>query len=1091
MRIYNKHISKWLASFVLVLLCHFFVTAQDLKFKHLGNDAGLSQVTVQSIFQDSQGFIWIGTQDGLNRYDGYHFKVFKNNPSDKKSISSNIINCMFEDEKGLMYIGTQSSGMSVYDRYTETFLNFIPNSTPNSIASPAVKSISSIDKDHLIIGTEKGLVIFDKNRQTFELVKPHDVSTDFYITSIFRTTSNKLLIVAPRFGVYEYKVGTKELVPFYIPRELNDPNVDFLNVALTTIEEKNNVFYVGSFNGGVYLLDVNTGNLLKHLDFGSDNSLQNNIKDIKNNPNSNDILISTSGGLIIYNTKAKTYNINVHNPLDNSSISSNNLLNLLIDKNQNIWVGSEDNGLCINFNSYQTFAHFKNGKVNDNNIINCFLETKNKALYIGSNNGLYEFNKNTKTFTNKALVYESNPTIIQSLYEDKKGAIWIGTISQGLYTFDSHTQKTTKLLDHYFETAEINKIIGDKNGTIWLGTYNKGLFSIDPNTLETNQYSINEGLSSTKILSLYFDHEKNKLWVCTGDAGICVLDFSNNTKKPHIEYIKHSDTKNSLSSNIVNNIRKDKNGTYWISTTNGLNNYDPINNQFKHYTEINGLANNYVYDALPDNKGNLWLPTNNGLSKFNPNTLNTNNAFKNYTISDGLQSKEFNQGASLQCSDGTILMGGLNGFNIFNPNTLLENKIAPTAYIYSFTRQGKEIVTDSSMLFKKYIELPYKENYFTFELIAQNYSSPEKTKFIYILEGKDHEWSSPSDLRFISYTELSGGTYTFKVKASNADGVWNEIPYQITIKVIPPWYKTLWFYIIAGISSVALIFVFINYRTNSIKKINKVLENKVKERTKELAQKNKDITSSIEYAKRIQEAILPPQELIFSNFKNSFILYKPKDIVSGDFYWFEEKGDIKILAVVDCTGHGVPGAFMSMIGHNLLNQIVSEKGIYNPGVILEELHKGVQAALKQDQHQSDNNDGMDVSIVTINTKTKECLWAGAFRTLVLIKASGDLEKIEGDKYPIGGSQLDSNRIFTTHTLHLNTNDSIYLFSDGYADQFGGEKGKKFMVKKFHQNLLSIHHLTMNEQRQELENHFNSWKANYEQVDDVLVIGIKM
>jgi ligand-binding sensor domain-containing protein/serine phosphatase RsbU (regulator of sigma subunit) len=1073
------------------LFCHFFITAQDLKFKHLANDAGLSQVTVQTIFQDSQGFMWIGTHDGLNRYDGYHFKVFKNNPSDKKSISSNIINCIYEDEQGLMYFGTQSSGLSVYDRYTETFLNYIPNSTPNSIASPAVKSIYSIDKDHLIIGTEKGLVIFDKNRQTFELVKPSNVSTDFYITSVFKTTSNKLLIVAPRYGIYEYKVSTKELVPFYTPAELNDPNVDLYKYTLMTIEQKDANLYLGAAQGGVHIVNESSGKLIKKIDFEKDNFLFNHIRDIKQDPNSSYIFIATLGGLIKYNTTTSNYSLNIHDPLDNNSLISNTLLYLLIDKNKNIWVGSEDNGIGINFNSYQTFAHFKNGKSSDNNIINCFLESKNKALYIGSNNGLYEFNKISKSFINKALVRESNPKTIQSLYEDNKGIIWIGTISQGLYTFDSHTQKTTKLLDHYFETAEINKIIGDKNGTIWIGTYNNGLFSIDPNTLETTQYSVNEGLSSTKILSLYFDHKKNKLWVCTGDAGICVLDFSNNPKKPNIEYIKHSDTKNSLSSNIVNNIRKDKNGTYWISTTNGLNNYNSSTNQFKHYTETDGLANNYVYDALPDNKGNLWLPTNNGLSKFNPNNLNNNNTFKNYTVSDGLQSKEFNQGASILCSDGSILVGGLNGFNFFNPNTLFENKIAPDAFIYSFSRKGKEIATDSSMLFKKYIELPYKENYFTFELIAQNYSSPEKTKFMYKLEGKDLEWSSPSDQRFISFTDLSGGSYTFKVKASNADGVWNEAPYQITIKVIPPWYKTVWFYIIAGISSVALIFGFINYRTNSIKKVNKVLENKVKERTKELAQKNKDITSSIEYAKRIQEAILPPQELIFSNFKNSFILYKPKDIVSGDFYWFEEKGDIKILAVVDCTGHGVPGAFMSMIGHNLLNQIVSEKGIYNPGDILQELHKGVQAALKQDQHHSDNNDGMDVSIVTINTKTKECWWAGAFRTLVLIKATGELEKIEGDKYPIGGSQLDSNRIFTTHTLHLNKNDSIYLFSDGYADQFGGEKGKKFMVKKFHQNLLAIHHLAMNEQKQELENQFNDWKANYEQVDDVLVIGIKM
>jgi serine phosphatase RsbU (regulator of sigma subunit) len=189
----------------------------------------------------------------------------------------------------------------------------------------------------------------------------------------------------------------------------------------------------------------------------------------------------------------------------------------------------------------------------------------------------------------------------------------------------------------------------------------------------------------------------------------------------------------------------------------------------------------------------------------------------------------------------------------------------------------------------------------------------------------------------------------------------------------------------------------------------------------------------------------------------------------------------------------VPGAFMSMIGHNLLNQIVSEKGLYNPGLILEELHKGVQAALKQGRDGADTNtnDGMDVSILSLNTDTKECLWAGAFRSLVIVNDEGELEKLDGDKYPVGGAQLDSVRLFTTHFRQLQKNDCLYMFTDGYADQFGGSKGKKFMVRQFHDNLKSVHQYSINEQKRELENQFNDWKGNFEQVDDVLVIGIKI
>ncbi len=573
---------------------------------------------------------------------------------------------------------------------------------------------------------------------------------------------------------------------------------------------------------------------------------------------------------------------------------------------------------------------------------------------------------------------------------------------------------------------------------------------------------------------------------------MCILDFVTSVDKPVITIYKHIENKNSLSSNSVNSIYKDKNNIFWIATTNGLNKFDKKKKQFTVYTEKDGLPNNYIYDVIPDKNDNLWMPTNFGLTKFNPFADNSDgNAFKNYNTNDGIQAREFNQGASFLCKDGKILVGGVAGLNYFDPAQIKESKITPNSYIYSYSRQGKSIKLDTNILYTNSLELSYKENYFALELVALDYAAMEKTKFMYYLEGYDKDWSSPNNVRFVNYTELPGGNYTFKVKACNSDGVWNEVPTELKINVIPPWWKTTWFYVTAAILAIALVFGFTSYKTRSIKKKNKILEQKVEERTKELAEKNRDITSSIEYAKRIQEAILPSKDLIFSKLKNAFILYKPKDIVSGDFYWFGEKDNYKIIAVVDCTGHGVPGAFMSMIGHNLLNQIVAEKGYSDPGLILQELHKGVQSALKQGQNEVNTNDGMDVSMLAINTDTKECLWAGAFRSLVIIDGEGKLEKLDGNKYPVGGAQLDSERTFTTHARSLKANDNLYMFSDGYADQFGGDKGKKFMVKRFHDNLACIYHLDVNEQRKFMERQFKNWKGDFEQVDDVLVIGVKL
>ena len=231
--------------------------------------------------------------------------------------------------------------------------------------------------------------------------------------------------------------------------------------------------------------------------------------------------------------------------------------------------------------------------------------------------------------------------------------------------------------------------------------------------------------------------------------------------------------------------------------------------------------------------------------------------------------------------------------------------------------------------------------------------------------------------------------------------------------------------------------------------------------------------------------------MIFKKLNKVFILYQPKDIVSGDFYWFTEKEGTKIFAVVDCTGHGVPGAFMSMIGHNLLHQIVIEKSIVDPAEILNELHKGIQVSLRQGRNEINTNDGMDVSIITINDAKKEVKWAGANRPLILIDANGGFSKYDGNKFPVGGAQLDTERIFTTRSIDIKMASMAYMFSDGYADQFGGEKGKKFMVKRFHELLSTIHLHSADEQRRVLYDHFEKWRQNHEQVDDVLIVGIEI
>ncbi len=1092
----NPKIKLFLCSLIYVLAISFGYS-QNIKFERLSIDEGLSASSVNTIFQDSQDFIWIGTQDGLNRYDGYHIKKFKTDLKSKTSISSNFINCMYEDKEGFIYVGTNDQGLSVFNKYTEKFTNYKAGLGTKTLSNNSIRHIIELNVNELLIATDEGLNLFNKTTKQFSLVKTFNVESADNLTYIFKDSESRIYVASNGNGLFEFNREKKTLTNYQIPESIlsKKNKVDLSEkINIRCITEVNGSIWCGSDDGIlVFNPQEKEFNKIINFDFGTDSRYSNRIVSYSQDIDANFIWIGTWGGLIKYNISNESYKLIKNNELDQNSLSNDKISFLLTDNRKNLWVGTLDKGVNIYFSSSIKFPLYNLSNGLSNDYIYSFLQTKDKTIWVGTADGLFTLNEKSTKFNDVSdIIKKHQAQTVLSLLEDREGNIWIGCYGQGIIIYNPKTKTSKKILSENSKVGTITKIIQDENGTVWAGTIETGLYAINPNTLTYRKYDTSNGLSSDGIYCIYENKSNNTIWVGTLDGGICILNFITSVEKPFVINFKHQENKNSISSNAVNSIYKDINGIYWIGTSNGLNKFNFETKQFTVYTEKDGLPNSYIYDVIPDKNNHLWLPSNFGLTQFDPTIENDNgSAFKNYNTKDGIQAREFNQGASFLCSDGKILVGGVSGLNYFDPKAIKQNMITPNSYIYSFSRQGKDVVTDSSILLKKHIELSYKENYFTFEFVTLDYVSPEKNKFMYILEGYDNEWSSPSDVRYASYTELPGGIYTFKIKATNSDGVWRETPYEITIKVIPPWWRTTWFYIIATILSTASIFGFISYRTNSIKKENKILENKVSERTKELAEKNRDITSSIEYAKRIQEAILPSKDLIFSKLKNAFILYKPKDIVSGDFYWFGEKGDFKIIAVVDCTGHGVPGAFMSMIGHNLLNQIVSEKGFSDPGKILEELHKGVQGALKQGHNDVDTNDGMDVAMMALNTETRECLWAGAFRGLVIINDEGEIDKIEGNKYPVGGAQLDSERVFTTHKRQLQKNDCVYMSTDGYADQFGGPKGKKFMVRQFHDNLKSVHQYSVAEQQKELENQFNEWKGNFEQIDDVLVIGIKV
>jgi serine phosphatase RsbU (regulator of sigma subunit) len=559
----------------------------------------------------------------------------------------------------------------------------------------------------------------------------------------------------------------------------------------------------------------------------------------------------------------------------------------------------------------------------------------------------------------------------------------------------------------------------------------------------------------------------------------------------------------------IRNLVRDHLGYTWFSTDLGVAVYNGKN--FFTINELNGLSSNTVYFVSADNDNHLWIGTNNGIDRLDINTyINQKEVkLKHYGKEDGFIGLECNQNAYYMDVDGKLWIGTIDGVTIYNPDFEDKNPIAPQTQITNI-RLFLESVDLS-----KYADsikdglpvnlvLPYDKNHITFDFVGISQTIPDKVRYRFMLQNFDADWLPEGKEISTTYSNLPPGKYTFLLKACNNDGVWNETPASFSFEIVPPFWKRPWFYIISIIIGLSIIYAFVKTREQRLQKSRQRLKEEVANRTRELQEekeklqvayseideKNKDITDSIHYAKRIQQAILPSDSGVKQLLPDSFIFYKPKDIVSGDFYWMEQWGPQTLIAAVDCTGHGVPGAFMSIVAHNILTQAVNVLGLSKPALILNETNTQLTKKLNQNSEEATVRDGMDIALCAINYKRSTMEFAGANNPLWLIR-NGQVIEINGDKFPIGAFVGEELQRFTNHEWEIQKGDCIYIFTDGFADQFGGPKGKKFKYKQFQELLLRICQLPMSEQKDILEKVNEEWQGSLEQVDDVLIIGIRI
>lgn len=855
MKLILKKLPLLTLSLFLVITFQLGAQTTNLKFDEIGLEQGLSQSSVYAITQDSLGFMWFGTQDGLNRYDGYTMTVFKNDPSDSNSISDNTIWSLLCDKSGNLWIGTERGGLNKYVSSENKFYHSKHNQNDSSsLSENFVTSLYEDSRGNIWIGTNsKGLNVIKKGETNFRHFltekQKHSITGHNTIRKICEDKNGSLWIATER-GCYYIKlddltspVETKSFVHRYDKRT---DLIDLSNTSNRTIYcDRDGLIWIGTWGGGIVSLNVSTGNIRSYRDSEKKTgSISGNLITA---------IYEDVGGLLwigTYDGGLNTYNRNTNS--FNSYLETENVISLHEDKSGILWIGTLANGLKIFDKRKNKFNHYYEDPQKPNTIrgkqILAILMDQDGELWIGTGDkGLNRFNKHRKKIVNYTFDPKNNNSVgsdqIYALCETSSGNIWIGTLVGGLNRFDKKTNRITRFKHdpenpNSILTNNITALHYDKDdNSLLIGYADGGLSLLNLSNNRFKHFKPNENdpktISGSSVTVIY-KGKKSGLWVGTLNRGVNRFITETDSFKKYqvspelgLSIKSNQQTNTTVNNNGIASIYEDENGLVWMGTFNGgLNRYNPKNEFFTYYTTQNGLPNNVVYGILSDKSGNLWLSTNKGISRFDPMT----EKFTNFDVYDGLQSNEFNWGAYFMGKDGEMFFGGVNGFNAFFPEKIGDNEYIPPVYLTTFKVFDEIFSMQNPIPNNSIIELSYSQNFFSFEFVALNYTASEKCQYAYILEGFDNDWHKVSALqRFASYSNLDPGKYLLRIKGSNNDGLWNEAGTSISIIVTPPFWMTWWFRSLGIFLFLSLAFLFYRRRIAILKR-EKVLQQEISSR---------------------------------------------------------------------------------------------------------------------------------------------------------------------------------------------------------------------------------------------------------------------
>jgi len=1078
-------------------------------FSNFTTAQGLTYNTVCCITEDDAGNLWFGTSEGgVSRYDGKSFTNF----TSEQGLANDAVYSIEKDGSGNIWFGTIGGGVSCFDG--KVFKNY---STIQGLANDKVLSIKKDKNGNLWFGTDGGGVSCYDGKTFTNYSKKQGLSSD-RVWCITEDKIGNLWFGTLGGGVicYDGKTFTN-----YTTKQ----GLAYDRIRSAIVDKRGNVWF-GSYGGGVSRYDGKT-----FANFTTANGLANDIVYSITEDNSGNLWFGTyGGGVSRYDGKAFT------NFTTKQGLSINNVRCIKEDRKENLWFAAEGGGVnCYDGKSFKNFTMAQG--LPSNNVWSIEEDDLGNLWFGTDQGGVSRFDG--KSFTNYTSKQGLANNVVLSIKKDKAGNLWFGTESDGVSCFDG------KSFTNYTEEQglagnSIWCIMEDQKGNLWFGTDGGGASCYDGKTF--SNFTTKQGLGGNSVWSIVEDSYGN-IWFGTEGGGVSRFDG---------ESFLSFNTNDGLSDNVITQvvINHDKivlGSNFGISVLtafkpkaakkiNGvqdenqivlpqnilknseLQNHSPV---FKIYNSTTGYPIKDVnagHNAMYlDSKGILWAAT--GSDK---------TALVRIDLNAILENKELPivKLQNLKVNNENICWNNLKSFRttkltsqdslaIINEENITFGRTLDDATRTSMNKKFGDIKFDSITKFYPLPEnlvLPYRHNNITFEFAAIEPARPNLVKYQYMLEEYDEDWSPISNKTSASFGNIYEGTYKFKLKACSPDGIWSN-PIVYSFKVLPPWYRTWYMYCLYAIAVIGALYLMYRWRVAQLHRENEILEEKIELRTEQLKHaneelqamneeintqmniiehKNTNITSSIQYAKIIQRAVFPSLEKLDAYFDQYFVLFSPKDIVSGDFYYTKQKGKYLYIAAADCTGHGVPGAFMSVLGISHLNEIISKGVLIKPNEILNELRIRIKKSLHQEGKKGQTQDGMDIALCTIDLENTTIQYAGAHCPLYLIRKNEtkfELIEFKADLMPIGVHPKDE-KSFTNYNVQLQHGDTLYLFTDGYVSQTGGTNFETFKRKRFQEILLKIQEHSLDVQKQILEQTLTNWQGKYDQVDDILIIGMR-